>query len=101
MAEFMTVMREYDRMCNKCMNCKSCPISSTNNGSGSWCRMFVIKFPEEAERIIMQWASENQIVTNRRKFEEVFGFDIIERFSFYECNKEWLNKEYKEGDSNG
>lgn len=99
MADFMTVMREYDRMCNG-MGCCNCPIASDNNGMGLSCNDLMRTFPEEAERIILRWASEHPIMTNRKKFEEVFGFDILERFSFSEHNKEWLNKEYKDGDSN-
>ena len=98
MAEFKDVVREYDRMCKK-TGCNECPIASSNNGSGLACRLFVRRFPKRTENIIMQWASEHTLMTNRRKFEEVFGFDILERFLFCEHDKEWFNKEYKGGDN--
>lgn len=99
MAEFHTVMKEKRRMCKQIGDCSKCPISFLNNKS-SFCTTFMAESPEDAERIIMRWASEHPIMTNRRKFEEVFGFDILERFSFSEHDKEWLNKEYKDGDNN-
>lgn len=98
MAEFHTVMRERRRMCKQIGDCDKCQISFRNNKSESFCDTFMRESPAEAERIIMQWAAENPPKTNRRKFEEVFGFDILERFSFSEHDKEWLNKEYKDGD---
>ncbi len=101
MTEFITVMREYNRMCEKSMKCENCPIVSSNNGRGVACHLFVRKFPEEAERIIMQWAAEHQVMTNRRKFEEVFGFNIA---SLFDVNNrhvaEWLCEEYKEKNAN-
>lgn len=101
MAEFQTVIRERERMCKQIGTCDKCQISFHNNKNKSFCTTFMIESPEEAERIIMQWADEHPLMTNRRKFEEVFGFDILERLSFSKHNKEWFNKEYKEGDSNG
>ena len=99
MAEYKTVMREYDRMCNG-MICDNCPIASTNNGTGLSCKHLMHKFPEEAERIILQWASEHPVMTNRKKFEEVFGFNIATMFEVNRGNTEWLDEEYKGGDGN-
>lgn len=99
MAEFQTVIRERERMCKQISDCDKCSISFHNNKTKSFCTSFIIEHPEEAERIIMRWSDEHPIMTNRRKFEEVFGFDILERFSFSEHDKEWLNKEYKDGDN--
>ena len=98
MAEYHKVMMERKRMCKQIGDCSKCPISFQNNQTQSFCSTFMVESPEDAERIIMQWSAEHPLMTNREKFAEVFGFDIFERFSFYECNKEWLNKEYKDGD---
>lgn len=101
MAEFHTVMKEKRRMCKQIGDCSKCPISFLNNKS-SFCTTFMAESPEDAERIIMQWASKHPIMTNRRKFEEVFGKDL-----FKLCVEEpwgdvlkWLDEEYKGGDSN-
>lgn len=56
--------------------------------------------PEDAERIIMQWASEHPIMTNRRKFAETFGFDVATMFEVNRGNAGWLDEEYKGGDGN-
>ncbi len=96
MAEFKTVMNEYNRMCNKCIKCENCPIASRNNGRGVACHLFVHQFPEEAERAIMQWASENPIITNAMKFKEVFGYDFQDAFGALGCS-EWLDDEYEKG----
>lgn len=96
MAEFMTVMREYGRMCDGSIRCEECPIASKNNGRGVACHLFVRQFPEETERIIMQWAEKHPIMTNRRKFEEVFGFNVATMFEVNRGNAEWLDEEYKE-----
>ena len=99
MSEFMTVMREYDRMCNG-MTCDNCPIASTNNGMGLSCNGFMHKFPKEAEQIILRWSSEHPLMTNRRKFSEVFGFDVATMFEVNRGNVDWLDEEYKGGDGN-
>lgn len=92
MTEFITVMREYNRMCEKNMKCENCPIVSSNNGRGVACHLFVRKFPEEAERIIMKWAAETPPKTNGAKFREVFGYDFVQ--AVYAAD--WYNAEYKE-----
>ena len=101
MAEFQKVMEQYGRMCEGSERCGYCPIVSSNNGRGIACHLFVRKFPKEAERIIMQWAEEHPLVTNRKKFEEVFGFSPATMFEINRGNAEWLDEEYKGGDGNG
>lgn len=101
MAEFMTVMREYNRMCNSDMGCDKCPIASSNNGSDLACRLFMRKFPGKAERIILQWASEHPIMTNRRKFAETFGFDVATMFEVNRGNAGWLDEKYEGGQDDG
>lgn len=99
MAEFHMIMREYDRIC-KGMVCDNCPIASTNNGMGLSCNDLMRTFPEEAEQIILRWASEHPLMTNRRKFEEVFGFAPATMFEVNRGNADWLDEEYKGGDGN-
>ena len=101
MAEYHEVMSERRRMCKQIGNCNKCPISFHNNQTESFCNTFMMESPEDAERIIMQWASEHPIMTNRRKFEEVFGFNIATMFEVNRGNADWLDEEYKGGDNNG
>ena len=79
MAEFNEVMRQKDRIHEyydkgKNGGCCKCPLSAKNNDTNYSCINFLEKHPEEAEKIIMDWAKEYPIVTNADKFEEVFGF---------------------------
>lgn len=85
-------------------------MSTMNNGEYVSCDIFMSKHPENAEKIIMEWAKENPAKTNADKFKEVFG---VEAFSEGElgCNgikcpnktkcgeceyKKFWSKEYKE-----
>lgn len=97
MAEFQTVIRERKRMCKQIGDCSKCPISFLNNKS-LFCITFMQESPEDAERIIMQWADEHPLMTNRRKFEEVFGFTPATMFEVNPGNADWLDEEYKGGD---
>lgn len=93
MAEFKTVMREYRRLC-KGRRCEDCPIwEKVDKDAETFCSAWVTNHFEEAEHIIMQWAKENPLMTNRMKFREVFGMDLV----ITENNAEWLDQEYKGG----
>lgn len=111
MAEFAKVAKEYQRLCDAFETCRGCPLDflverTPNCETGAFRR-----FPEEAERIIMQWAKEHPIKTNRMRFEEVFGCGIVTHKineaipghvkilnASDEEFEEWLNSEYKGGD---
>ena len=91
MAEFQKVAKESHRMCGAYKTCNGCPMKAVDvNGS---CFKWMIINPEEAEDIIMQWSSEHPIVTNRMKFKEIFGDNVV-----WESNgtmEAWFNAEYK------
>ena len=95
MAEYATVVKERRRMCKEVQTCSKCPISAINNKTKTYCDIFMSASPEEADRIIMQWSKEHPVMTNRRKFEEVFGFNIATLFEINCRNAEWLDEEYK------
>lgn len=95
MAEYTTVMREYNRMCKGNTKCENCPIALENNGGGIECQLFLHKYPGATERIIMQWASEHPAMTNGEKFEQVFGFTPYKGFRSYEDMKQWVESEYE------
>ena len=95
MAEFKTVMREFQRLCYE-RKCGLCPVGNrVFNERESYCCVWVKDHPEEAERIIMQWAAEHPLKTNRDKFKEVFGLDYFESLPGG-CSA-WLTAEYKGG----
>ena len=91
MAEFHKVMSEYRRLCEG-RRCVSCPImEEVEKAKENYCSAWVTNHPEEAEHVIMQWAKENPIKTNRMKFREVFGMDLV----LMGNTNEWLDQEYK------
>ena len=95
MAEFQKVMEQYDRMCKE-SNCNECPITKAHNNTFSTCIAFMRERGKTAEKVIMKWSEEHPIMTNRRKFEEVFSFSIATMFEVNRGNAEWLDEEYQE-----
>lgn len=91
MAEFQTVMREFNRLC-KGRLCDDCPIWKKHDTTTDICLEWIKDNSVEAEHIVMQWAKENPIKTNRDKFREVFGMDLV----VIGHTKDWLDQEYKE-----
>ncbi len=92
MAEFVTVMKELKRLCDG-RQCSECPMNIFKTLD---CQIWIRYNPFEAERIIMQWAAENPIVTNSMKFKEVFGVNLEDRFPVSEHARAWLDAKYKE-----
>ena len=88
MAEFQAVIRERQRMCSSYNTCRQCYINDLLTDT---CAAWIMKNPEATERIVMQWAAEHPVKTNRDKFKEVFGYN-----SFAECPVGWSDMEYKE-----
>ena len=97
MAEFKTVVKEYQRMCRTVQACADCPIYKYKN-VGSSCDSILIYKTEEAEKLIMDWAKANPSITNQKKFKDTFGFDYKDRFGASESMMEWLKEEYKKED---
>ena len=54
-AEFTTVAKERDRMCEHHQFCIYCPLGEL--GGGSLCSESILRRPEIAEKIIMEWAA--------------------------------------------
>lgn len=103
MAEFQMIIKERRRMCDSFHKCMDCPLGKAQPDTGS-CKHWTVENPEEAERIIMEWSKEHPAITNRRKFEEVFGHDITSMLEISchnsACLSAWLDEEYKEKNVN-
>lgn len=99
MAEFTKVAKEYARLCQSYPDCsKGCPINHVRNQS-SVCRYWTLVVdPETAEKVILDWAADHPIKTNRKKFQEVFGIDFSDLYNsgFSRYIQNWLEKEYEE-----
>ena len=98
MAEFQMVIRERNRMC-KANKCVGCPLFVAIGND--FCDNWPYKHPLEAEKIIMEWAKKNPLMTNRMKFKEVFGFEFTDRVPESQYHSEWLDSEYEEVKTNG
>jgi hypothetical protein len=73
MAAFITVMKEYDRMCNEYNGeCAGCPLGDACGDEIEVCECFTVNFPEEAEKIIMGWAAEHPVETMKDRFFKMF-----------------------------
>ena len=99
MAEsFAEVVKEYKRMCNLSERCSNCPMNKSKD-SAYTCRYWMLHVdPEAAEKVILDWAAEHPVKTNRKKFKEVFGIDFSDLYNsgFSRCIQNWLEKEYEE-----
>lgn len=100
MAEFTKVAKEYSRLCSAYPSChdldKECPMNKARD-KAYVCRYWTLCIdPEKAEEVIMNWAKENPVKTNRDKFKEVFGFDPVILDIWNQRGGEWLFEEYKE-----
>lgn len=69
MAEFVTVMKEFERMCSH-SQCEECEIKGKRE-MGS-CGEYVVRFPEEAEKIIMDWAAAHPAETMKDRLFKMF-----------------------------
>lgn len=95
--EFKEFCRQRDRMCGNMPEC------SLNKRVGcTRCNIYCFENPDEAERIVSEWAKEHPIVRNIDKFLEVFGDKITQLYKNNVVNdevdtaiKKWLFKEYK------
>ena len=100
MAEFVEVAKEYKRMCNLSERCSNCPMNKSKD-SAYTCRYWMLYVdPEAAEKVILDWAAEHPVKTNRKKFKEVFGIDFSDLYNsgFSRCIQNWLEKEYEESE---
>lgn len=72
MAEFSEVIKTAIRMCNSqsCIE-DNCPLNKQNNGRKIECNQLRNHYPKEFEAIVMKWAKEHPVITNRQKLGEI------------------------------
>lgn len=90
MAEFVEVMKQKERICEKFIFCTECFLFDSEDVNCMWNS----DKPKETEEIIMKWAQEHPIQTNKDKFVEVFGKDLLKTLIVYPNRFDW-NKQYK------
>lgn len=60
MAEFVDVLRQFDRMCNAHAGCINCPLYQNVYNFDDECHIGAfIRHPEKIEQTVMQWAAEH------------------------------------------
>ena len=85
---------EKKRMCATVMSCCICPMVESNAYHD--CTDFEDACPEEAVGIVEQWSKEHPIMTNKMKFEEVFGKACVEIGELVLVRPSWWMEEYHE-----
>lgn len=76
MAEFQEIMKTRFRMCSQLIcigdpkGTNSCPLRVTANGKNIYCKDFLLKYPKEAEEIILKWDKEHPVKTRSTDFFE-------------------------------
>lgn len=94
--EALEFLKEYNRMCVANKDCQGCPLKEDT------CCSLSAELSEEQITIIVdkteQWSKEHPIITNARKFKEVFGGEAIYAISSpnVQALKDWLDAPYKE-----
>lgn len=85
-------LKECNRIC-KTFECNYCPLYD-----GDAC--FLDTDEEKAVAIVEQWSKEHPIMTNKMKFEEVFGKTCDENGELVLVRQSWWMEEYKEPKEN-
>lgn len=78
------------RMCDARPGCDKCPINDKLEACYACSPDAWVKSGIDVVDIVEKWATDHPVITNKDKFEEVFGVD------FPELTQTWLNTEYKE-----
>ena len=61
MAEFVDVLRQFDRMCWYYQRKRECPMGCPMNGVNiSQCRKLAFEEPKDTEKTVMAWAAEHK-----------------------------------------
>ncbi len=63
---------DYARMCKKINECEDCPLGTKNNGDGITCSFLMMKAPDKANEIILNWCKEHPVETRQDRFLKIF-----------------------------
>lgn len=64
---------DYARICKAFKNnCGICPMCIGNNGTNELCAKLVMKFPDKANEIILNWCKEHPVKTRQDEFLKMF-----------------------------
>ena len=91
MAEFINVMKEYNRMCEYYkLDCRECPLCNVN------CEYVLHNEAEKSESIIMKWAREHPIPVYPRVRDILNTMAINMGYPVNDFNKYFLDSQINE-----
>ena len=94
--EAIEFLKETQRMCSSYKECTNCPLKELASFYGySTCRVAMFNECEKAISAVDAWSKEHPIITNARKFEEVFGKQTLPVPKFF-AETGWWDEPYKE-----
>lgn len=70
--ELIKGLKLIKNICDKNDTCDNCPLYSDNNITGLNCNKFILKCPEEVEKILIKWAEEHPQKTILQDFLEKY-----------------------------
>ena len=60
---------DYARMCNaENKHCSECPLSEANTNSELYCESYLLKYPDKANKIILDWCKAHPVKTRQSEF---------------------------------
>lgn len=85
---------DYARMCKDMKECKDCPLGSHNNGENIACSYLMMKIPNKANEIILNWCKEHPVETRQDRFVKMFPnakmtSDGLVGICPQGCDKQW------------
>lgn len=92
---YQEAMKIYKRICNSATECTDCPLDSDNNGIQQPCQHLIRDYPEKAEFLLKEWATEHRIETNEQKINEMFLETFGISYATALAHPNWWQQEYK------
>jgi len=91
--EALDFLKEAQRMCESYPDCKGCPLINFACGFIRCIERFSDADIQCQIKVVEQWSKEHPIITNARKFEEVFG---LPAHCMIDQDAQWWDEPYKE-----
>ena len=92
---YQEAMKIYKRICSSTTECTDCPLDSDNNGVQQPCRYLIKDYPEKAESLLKEWATEHPIKTNEQKINEMFLKTFGISYVTALAHPDWWQQEYE------
>ena len=91
--EVFDCLKEAQRMCKSYPDCKGCPLINFACGFIRCIERFSDEDIQCQIKIVEQWSKEHPIITNARKFKEIFG---LPAHCMIDQDAQWWDEPYEE-----